>query len=195
MIAFNTFLIYIFFLIDLSLASKSLVPRVLHGLHHSAAQRTHSLARDLRVAFDGILASRADSNQNVVYCKPGKQVPLAAGTSGNGSISGSAAASASGTSQRATTTAKAGPGPTASSSPWKLVSSYQGNSFFDGWDFFTDPDPTEGNVQYIDQNTAVSSGLLEINSEGNAVMRVETTPVVSGNRKSIRIMDVELGRE
>ena len=32
-----------------------------------------------------------------------------------------------------------------------------------------------------------SEGLIEINSAGNAVMRVETTPTVSGNRKSIRI--------
>ncbi|KAF8973863.1 glycoside hydrolase family 16 protein [Flammula alnicola] len=44
-----------------------------------------------------------------------------------------------------------------------------------------------GLVTYIDQNTANSSGLLEVNSQGNAIMRVETTPVVSGNRKSIRI--------
>ncbi|KAF8912952.1 concanavalin A-like lectin/glucanase domain-containing protein [Gymnopilus junonius] len=185
---FNTFFIFILFLIDLSFASKSLVPRALHGLRHSAAQQTHSLARDLRIAFSGILASRADSNQNVVYCKPGKQVPFAAGASGNGNVTGPAGANTSGTSQRVTVTAtKTGPSPTASSSPWKLISSYQGNSFFDGWDFFTDPDPTEGIVQYIDQNTAVTSGLLEINSQGNAVMRVETTPVVSGNRRSIRI--------
>ena len=32
-----------------------------------------------------------------------------------------------------------------------------------------------------------SAGLLEVNSAGNAIMRVETTPNVSGNRRSIRI--------
>ncbi len=32
-----------------------------------------------------------------------------------------------------------------------------------------------------------SEGLIEINSAGNAIMRVETTPTISGNRKSIRI--------
>lgn len=32
-----------------------------------------------------------------------------------------------------------------------------------------------------------SNGLLEVNSNGNAVMRVETTSVVPGNRKSVRI--------
>jgi hypothetical protein len=32
-----------------------------------------------------------------------------------------------------------------------------------------------------------SNGLLEVNDEGNAIMRVETTPRVSGNRMSVRI--------
>lgn len=31
----------------------------------------------------------------------------------------------------------------------------QGSSFFQGWDFFTGSDPTNGIVTYIDQNTAV----------------------------------------
>ena len=61
-----------------------------------------------------------------------------------------------------------------------------------------------GIVDYLDQNSAVSyclpcsltlpnhgkqtsAGLVEINGNGNAVMRVETTSVVSGNRQSVRI--------
>lgn len=32
-----------------------------------------------------------------------------------------------------------------------------------------------------------SNGLLQVNSAGNAVMRVETTPTVPGTRKSVRI--------
>jgi hypothetical protein len=32
-----------------------------------------------------------------------------------------------------------------------------------------------------------SSGLLEVNNQGHAVMRVETTESVSGNRQSVRI--------
>jgi hypothetical protein len=72
-------------------------------------------------------------------------------------------------------------------SPWKLIDSHSGSNFFDGWDFFTGSDPTNGIVAFIDQNTAQSAGLLEVNSAGNAVMRVETTPNVSGNRQSIRI--------
>jgi hypothetical protein len=76
--------------------------------------------------------------------------------------------------------------PTATS-PWKLIDSHSGSNFFDGWDFDTGADPTHGTVDFIDQSTARSAGLLEINSAGNAIMRVETTPSVSGNRKSIRI--------
>jgi hypothetical protein len=30
-----------------------------------------------------------------------------------------------------------------------------GQSFFQGWDFFTGSDPTNGNVQFVDQQTAV----------------------------------------
>jgi hypothetical protein len=63
-----------------------------------------------------------------------------------------------------------------------------------------------GIVQFVDQNTGVSSslihciallysrytaqrssGILDVNSNGNAIMRVETTPTVPANRQSIRI--------
>ena len=61
-------------------------------------------------------------------------------------------------------------------------------------------------MQFVDQNTGVSSspihrvalfhlrntaqrssGILDVNSNGNAIMRVETTPTVPTNRQSIRI--------
>lgn len=81
----------------------------------------------------------------------------------------------------------------------------EGNSFFAGWAFFTEPDPTGGTVTYIDGGAAVSStlssycpykltfglqqtaNLTGINGAGNAYMAVDTTPVVSGARKSVRI--------
>lgn len=37
----------------------------------------------------------------------------------------------------------------------RLTSWQEGNSFFNGWTFFTEGDPTDGNVQYIDSGTAV----------------------------------------
>ncbi|KAH9891115.1 concanavalin A-like lectin/glucanase domain-containing protein [Cubamyces lactineus] len=74
------------------------------------------------------------------------------------------------------------------SSPWKVAQSYQGTSFFDGWDFQNSPDDTtHGVAMYIDRDTAQAANLIEINDAGNAVMRVETTGTVSNLRKSIRI--------
>jgi len=68
-----------------------------------------------------------------------------------------------------------------------LVQSYQGQNFFDGWDFFTAGDPTHGIVQFVDEGTARNASLLDVNDAGHAIMRVETTPQVQGNRQSIRI--------
>ncbi|KIM47928.1 glycoside hydrolase family 16 protein [Hebeloma cylindrosporum] len=148
------------------------------------------------MAFGGILAPRADNgvSRHVVYCKPGKQVTFGSGSGGGNPSNGnstlsSTLGSASRTSGRPTSTS-ASSNPTSTipaSSPWKLVESHEGGNFFDGWDFFTSADPTEGIVDYLDQNSARSNGLLEINGNGNAVMRVETTSVVPGNRKSVRI--------
>jgi len=63
-----------------------------------------------------------------------------------------------------------------------------GSDFFSQWTFWTDADPTHGNVQFTSASQAASSNLTSINSSGNAIMRVDTTPVASGgNRMSVRI--------
>jgi len=72
-------------------------------------------------------------------------------------------------------------------SPWNLVHNYEGNDFFNGWDFWTFADPTHGAVQYVSEAAGRANGLVEINTQGNAVMRVDTTPQVQGNRQSVRI--------
>ncbi|KAK1217077.1 hypothetical protein PQX77_020279 [Marasmius sp. AFHP31] len=72
-------------------------------------------------------------------------------------------------------------------SPFKIVDSHFGSNFFNVWNFWTFGDPTNGIVNYVDEATARANGLLEINSAGNAIMRVEPTPQVSGNRSSVRI--------
>ncbi|KAF8349821.1 glycoside hydrolase family 16 protein, partial [Amanita rubescens] len=79
------------------------------------------------------------------------------------------------------------PSPTVSASPWKLAESHQGANFFDGWSFFVGPDPTNGVVTYVNQATGQENNLVEINSAGHAVMRVETTPNVTNTRQSIRV--------
>lgn len=188
----------ILLLVDVSFATQRLVPRIAQAIHQDAARHTYSFVRDLRVAFGGILASRADTgvSHHVVYCKPGKQVPFGNGSGGGNPSKGNSTSISTLASATSRTSRSGGPTSTASSkpasttvvvSPWKLVESHEGSNFFDGWDFFTGADPTEGIVDYVDQNTARSSGLLQVNSDGNAVMRVETTSVVPGNRKSVRI--------
>jgi hypothetical protein len=125
----------ILLLVDLSFATQRLVPRVVQTLHQGAARHTHSFARDLRVAFGGILAPRADpgASHHVVYCKPGKQVTFGSGSGGgtgnpnNGnSTSTSTLGRASRTSRYQTsTTASSKPtSTTAVVSPWKLVESH-----------------------------------------------------------------------
>lgn len=103
---------------------------------------------------------------------------------------------------------------------WSAAKTQQGSTFFDGWDWYSGPDPTNGFVDYLTWQDAFSldlavrpcararspprrpssvadpshpslpacSRLQSINSAGQAIMKVETTPVVtSAGRKSTRI--------
>jgi len=162
--------------------------RGINAAHGHAVKRSSGLAKDLRRAFSGVLVAEADSGSQHVYCVSGTSLTgggsgTSSGGGGSGAGSGSASAKASGTA----TASASSPSGTVASSPWQLKQAYQGNSFFDGWSFFTAADPTDGTVQYVDQSTAQSANLTSINSAGNAIMRVDTTPVVSGNRQSVRI--------
>ncbi|KAG1867837.1 glycoside hydrolase family 16 protein [Suillus subalutaceus] len=172
-------------LIALALASLSLVQGkslILTHTHKAAVKHSAGLARDLRVAFGGILATQpsSSSNQNF-YCVGSDGEGVSMPPSSNSSSSPT-------TNGNPTSTGTAAPSSTSvAPSSWKVAESYSGKTFFNGWTFFTTADPTNGNVQYVDQSTAQSAGLVEINSDGNAVMRVETTPQVQTNRQSVRI--------
>lgn len=148
---------------------------LLSHAHKVAIKHSSSLARDLRIAFRNVLVAQPESppTQNVFCVSSGGGVVVA---SGNSSLSASSTASSS--SPMSTSP---------SSSPWLPIATYSGSTFFDGWTFFTAADPTNGNVQYVDQSTAQSAGLIQINNAGNAVMSVETTPTVQTNRQSVRI--------
>jgi len=181
---------------DVSPSSASLAPRAIQMMHQAAVKHTKSLARDLRVAFGGILVTQPPStNTHVVYCKPGRSGALGGTASGgnNTSSGGTSSRPPSSTSRAGSSSTKSSSsgnptGTPPASSPWKLIESHQGNNFYDGWDFFIGPDtPTQGIVDYVDQGTARANGLLEVNGNGNAIMRVETTPNVPNLRKSIRI--------
>ncbi|KAH7883790.1 glycoside hydrolase family 16 protein [Phlebopus sp. FC_14] len=162
---------------------------LLSHVHKVAVKRSSSLARDLRVAFGGVLVAQPGSGptQNVYCVSSGGGGVTPPSGSGNSSSSASGTATASAAEPSSTTSVP--------SSPWKTISTYSGSSFFNGWSFYTSPDPTNGNVQYVDQPTAQSAGLIEINNSGNAVMRVETTPQVQTNRKSVRITTEQIFTE
>lgn len=54
------------------------------------------------------------------------------------------------------------------------------------WDFFTDADPTHGNVNYQSQAQAVQKGLAFVQADGTTVLKVDnfTNVAVGGNRDS-----------
>ncbi|KAF8446147.1 glycoside hydrolase family 16 protein [Boletus edulis BED1] len=148
--------------------------------HKVAIKHSSSLARDLRIALSGMLVAQPGSAPTRdVYCvsNGGSGVIVPSGNDSYSSASGTS--TASGSQPSATSSVP--------SSPWKPIATYSGSTFFDGWSFWDAADPTHGTVQYVDQPTAQSAGLIETNQAGNAVMRVETTPTVQNNRMSVRI--------
>ncbi|EXJ56597.1 endo-1,3(4)-beta-glucanase [Cladophialophora yegresii CBS 114405] len=74
-----------------------------------------------------------------------------------------------------------------STAGYVLQDDYSADQFFSMFDFFTDPDPTGGYVQYVDQNTAQQGGLIN-NNNGAIYMGVEHANVASGSgRQSVRL--------
>ncbi|OAP63931.1 hypothetical protein AYL99_03158 [Fonsecaea erecta] len=74
-----------------------------------------------------------------------------------------------------------------STAGYVLEDDYSADQFFSMFDFFTDADPTNGYVQYVDQNTAQSGGLINTNN-GAVYMGVDHTNVASGSgRQSVRL--------
>lgn len=67
------------------------------------------------------------------------------------------------------------------SSTYTLQTNYAGSSFFNGFNFFTDADPTHGFVTYVNQSTAQNMGLVSA-SDGKAVyVGVDYTNTYNGN--------------
>ncbi|KAJ7071403.1 concanavalin A-like lectin/glucanase domain-containing protein [Mycena amicta] len=145
-----------------------------------SVQCTEALARDLRVAFGGVLP-RDSSAQKVLYCKNSASSGALSdsGSSpgsdpGSGTSSGSISAQVGSTKKGSGTATGSAARPTASSA-WQLTQSYAGSDFFDGWSFWDSSDPTHGAVDYLSRSDGEAAGLVEINESGNAIMRVETT--------------------
>ncbi|KAI0773314.1 glycoside hydrolase family 16 protein [Trametes elegans] len=70
---------------------------------------------------------------------------------------------------------------------YKLQEVYEGKSFFDGFDFYSDDDPTHGLVNYLPQNQA--SKLAYVQDDNTVVMAVDdfSDVPVGGKRDSVRI--------
>jgi len=98
------------------------------------------------------------------------------------------------------TTSSAVPTPSASLNPSKggktnatgeysVVDRWAGADFFNGWNFFSNPDPTHGLVNYLPESEAKSSNLAYVDGDGNAVMKVDSTTdlPLGKNRDSVRI--------
>jgi hypothetical protein len=77
----------------------------------------------------------------------------------------------------------------ATSYSYSLQDTYAGSNFYDGFNFVTFPDPTHGFVDYVDQATAISSGILGYGS-GTVKWGVDDSNVISTNstgRRSVRL--------
>ncbi|KAL6908402.1 glycoside hydrolase family 16 protein [Trichoderma evansii] len=75
----------------------------------------------------------------------------------------------------------------AANAQYSLSVTYDASNFFSSFDFFTDSDPTNGFVQYVDGDTANSLNLTSTAS-GSVFMGVDSTETNPANgRKSVRV--------
>ncbi|KAH8690908.1 putative endo-1,3(4)-beta-glucanase [Talaromyces proteolyticus] len=77
---------------------------------------------------------------------------------------------------------------TSNSRSYSLTDNYPtGMDFFSRFSFYTDNDPTAGYVDYVNQNTATSAGLIA--AKGNGIyIGVDSTNIASGRgRRSVRL--------
>ena len=115
----NLFLFFLFCLLAL-LADASQVHfgLSLRATHLRVKAHTHSLARDIRLAFGGSLLPRSNyQSQQVIYCKALGNVSPSSGTNATSSPSSTSAGTK-------TVSGTRSPGPTVSASPWKLAESH-----------------------------------------------------------------------
>jgi hypothetical protein len=82
---------------------------------------------------------------------------------------------------------------------YELDTKYEGATFFDGFSFFTDPDPTHGFVDYVSRSVAEAGKLISYGAGQSAKMSVDLSPLTPPTslddywgkdgvgRKSIRI--------
>lgn len=75
------------------------------------------------------------------------------------------------------------------SAAYVLQDDYTPDVFFDKFDFFTESDPTNGHVQYVDRGTAESGQLI---STGSSIhMGVDTANNAPDGRQSVRLSSTQ----
>eukprot|EP00694_Reclinomonas_americana_P005531 EC794718.1.p1 GENE.EC794718.1~~EC794718.1.p1 ORF type:complete len:180 (+),score=47.97 EC794718.1:20-559(+) len=75
---------------------------------------------------------------------------------------------------------------------YRLLTTYRGSGFFaaSNFTFETENDPTNGYVDYVGRDEALSRHLADVDASGNAILRVDTSQIPSNTargRKSVRI--------
>ncbi|EKD19659.1 uncharacterized protein L3040_001996 [Drepanopeziza brunnea f. sp. 'multigermtubi'] len=81
------------------------------------------------------------------------------------------------------------------SSTYQLDTDYSGPKFFEGFDFWTEPDPTNGFVSYQSYASSLRKGLVKNNYDGSHYMGVDHTTTLSTasvGRESVRISSKKL---
>ena len=58
---------------------------------------------------------------------------------------------------------------------FSLLSDFTGGKFFEGFDFFTDHDPTDGCVEFLSEDDARAAGLTGTDATGQVFMRTDNT--------------------
>ncbi|CAK5280537.1 unnamed protein product [Mycena citricolor] len=75
---------------------------------------------------------------------------------------------------------------------WLPKDDYSGKTFFDGFSFYTDSDPTHGTVNYVNSSYAFNNSLVYVADNGTVFMKGDdTTWLPEGqNRSSVRISSI-----
>jgi hypothetical protein len=125
-------------------SEATLISRTASRIHHAATKRSARLAKDIRSAFSNVLIDQpivGPDTGNRVYCVANpadaqNNTATIPADSGNPVIVSSIVSGSSLRRPTATSTSGGSPSPTPTS-PWTLVETREGASFFDGWDFWS----------------------------------------------------------
>ncbi|CEQ39518.1 SPOSA6832_01060, partial [Sporobolomyces salmonicolor] len=79
--------------------------------------------------------------------------------------------------------------PTAPAATPSLYRTYSGSSFFSGWFWMNQTDPTHGSVSYIDQADSMTQNLTYISSSGTAIISIDRVSRLAAGtpRNSVRL--------